>query len=335
MQPRRPPGGAVSSRAAVMDGATPPRKDATGCLTQVNTATAASGEYPDAHPAENNDMIKDILVLVPTERPARPVIDASISLAATFGAHLDAVAAGYISSSTAYVMDGGAGAAVASVFEMEQERATQRAAAALEVFEAEARNARIAYACHPMQSVPADAADAIGAAARLYDLAVVQQPMSDYDTFDNALPKEILFRSGGPVLFVPHIFRGALKAKRIGICWDGSRVAARALRDARPFLHHADALVAISINGADSAPAHASTDALARHLARAGLPIRSVDLTAGRSEIQPTILSLAADESLDMLVMGGYGHSRLQEGLLGGVTRAMLEAMTVPTLMTH
>jgi hypothetical protein len=88
-------------------------------------------------------MIKDILVLVPTERPARPVIDASISLAATFGAHLDALAAGFISSSTAYVVDGGAGAAVATVFEMEQERAAQRAAAALEVFEAEARNAGI------------------------------------------------------------------------------------------------------------------------------------------------------------------------------------------------
>ncbi|HLG85543.1 MAG TPA: universal stress protein [Bradyrhizobium sp.] len=280
-------------------------------------------------------MIKDILVLVPTERPGRPVIDASISLAATFGAHLDAVAAGYISSSTAYVMDGAAGAAVASVFEMEQERATQRATAALEIFETEARNAGIKYACHPMQSVPAEAADAIGAAARLYDLSVVLQPMSEYETFDNTLPKEIMFRSGGPVLFVPHIFRGAFRAKRIGICWDGSRLAARALRDARPFLEQADALVAISINGADNVPADASTDRLAQHLARAGLPIKSVDLTASRSEIQPAILSLAADESLDMLVMGGYGHSRLQEGLLGGVTRAMLQAMTVPTLMTH
>ncbi|WP_245333197.1 universal stress protein, partial [Bradyrhizobium guangdongense] len=53
------------------------------------------------------------------------------------------------------------------------------------------------------------------------------------------------------------------------------------------------------------------------------------------ADIQPTILSLAADESLDLLVMGGYGHSRLQERVLGGVTRAMLEAMTVPTLMSH
>lgn len=53
-----------------------------------------------------------------------------------------------------------------------------------------------------------------------------------------------------------------------------------------------------------------------------------------RAEIQPTILPLAADAGLDLLVMGGYGHSRLQERVLGGVTRAMLEAMTVPTLMS-
>jgi hypothetical protein len=91
--------------------------------------------------------------------------------------------------------------------------------------------------------MPADAADAIGAAARLYDLSVVLQPMPEYETFDNALPKEILLHSGGPVLFVPHIFRGAFNPKRIGICWDGSRLAARALRDARPFLAQADSLV--------------------------------------------------------------------------------------------
>ncbi len=62
---------------------------------------------------------------------------------------------------------------------------------------------------------------------------------------------------------------------------------------------------------------------------------RTVSLSAARTDIQPTILSLAADESLDVLVMGGYGHSRLHERFLGGVTRAMLEAMTVPTLMSH
>ena len=80
-------------------------------------------------------MFKDILVHVPTERPMRPVVDASISLASALGAHLDAVATGYVSASAAYVGDGNAAFAVASIFEMEQERAEERATTALSAFD--------------------------------------------------------------------------------------------------------------------------------------------------------------------------------------------------------
>jgi nucleotide-binding universal stress UspA family protein len=303
-------------------------------LIQVNAVPSKTDEDARASWREA-DMIKDILVHIPTERAMRPAIDASISLAQGFGAHLDALAIGYVSSSAAYVMDGSAAAAVAAVFEMEQEKATDRAATALSVFETEARNAGISYECRSRADMPGDAAASIAASARLYDLAVVSQPETELHTFDNTIVTEILFQAGGPVLFVPHIFRGSFRPRRIGICWDGSRLAARALRDARPFLGQADALYAISINGAESVPADASPEKLARHLARVGLPIKLVDLPASRADIQPSILSLAADENLDMLVMGAYGHSRLQEGILGGVTREMLRTMTVPTLMSH
>ena len=280
-------------------------------------------------------MIKDILVHIPTERPLRPVVDASISLAIAFGAHIDATAIGYISTGTAYVMDGSAAGAVAAVFEMEQRRAAERSAAALAVFEAEARSAGISYGCSSIEDLPAEAASTIGIAARLYDLAVVQQPDAAQEAFDNAIPTEVLLHAGGPVLFVPHIFRGTFKPKRIGICWDGSRLAARARKDARPFLSQADTLITISINEAQVAPAAASAQKLVQHMARTGLATTLIELTAARSAIEPSILSLAADESLDMLVMGAYGHSRLQEGILGGVTREMLQTMTVPTLMSH
>ncbi|OAF02880.1 universal stress protein UspA [Bradyrhizobium centrolobii] len=278
-------------------------------------------------------MIKDILVHIPTERPMRAAIDGAVSLAASFNARLDAVSVGYVATNTAYLVDGGA--AVASVFEMERERAMERALTALAVFEAEAKSVGISYACHPVAAMPADAAGSVGAMARLYDLSIVLQPDRSQGSFDNDLSREILFQAGGPVLFLPHIFRGALKARRIGICWDGSRVAARAVRDAVPFLAKAEEIVVIALNEADAVPAEASTKDLARHLARHGLSTRTIGLSAARADIQPTILSLAADEDLNLLVMGGYGHSRLQESFLGGVTRAMLEAMTVPTLMSH
>ena len=280
-------------------------------------------------------MIKDILVHIPTERPMKPVVDASISLAAAFDAHLDAVAIGYIPTSTAYVTDGGGAAAVAAVFEIERQRAAERATAATAIFETEARRAGIAYECRSIEDLPGQAAVSIAAAARLYDLAVVLQPEAERDAFDQTTSTEVLLQAGGPVLFVPHIFRGDLRAKRIGICWDGSRLAGRALRDARPFLSRADSIVTISINEAQVTPAEASAQKLVRHLARAGLPTMLIELTTAHSEIEPSILSLAADENLDLLVMGAYGHSRLQEGILGGVTREMLKTMTVPTLMSH
>ncbi|MES1148330.1 MAG: universal stress protein, partial [Bradyrhizobium guangdongense] len=226
-------------------------------------------------------MIKDILVHIPTERPMRPVIDGSISLAANLNAHLDAVAVGYVASSTAYVMEGGA--AVAAVFEMERERAMERAGTALSIFESEAKHAGIAYSCHPIGAIPADGASAVGAMARLYDLSVVLQPDPEQGSFDNDLPSEILFQSGGPVLFLPHIYRGALKTERIGLCWDGSRVAARAMRDAMPFLMRADEIVILAVNETDAAPGEASADALAKHLARQGLSARIVTVAALRA----------------------------------------------------
>ena len=226
------------------------------------------------------------------------------------------------------------GAAVAAVFEIERERALARANAALAVFEIEARNAGIAYNCQPIASIPAEAAASVSASARLHDLTIVLQPEPDRDTFDNIMPQEILFESGGPVLFIPYTHKGPLVAKRIGIAWDGSRLAARALRDAAPFLARAEAVTIISINEAQ-VPAEASTKAVSAHLARYGVTARIERMDADRADIQPTILSIAADDGLDLIVMGGYGHSRLQERILGGVTRGMLQSMTVPTLMSH
>ncbi|WP_018321754.1 universal stress protein [Bradyrhizobium sp. WSM2793] len=278
-------------------------------------------------------MYKDILVHIPTERPMRSAIEGSISLAAQVNAHLDAVAIGYVATSAAYVMEGGA--AVAAVFELERERAVERAEAALAVFGIEAANAGISYGCRALGAIPVDAAGSLGEMARLHDLTVVLQPDPAQSSFDNDVPGEILFQAGSPVLFLPYTFHGPFKANRIGICWDGSRLAARAVHDAAPFLARADAIVIITINEAAAVSDEASANGLARHLGRRGLSTRAVGLSATRADIQPTILSLAADEGLDLLVMGGYGHSRLQERVLGGVTRAMLQAMTVPTLMSH
>jgi nucleotide-binding universal stress UspA family protein len=277
-------------------------------------------------------MLKTLLVHIPSERLARPVVDGAVSLAMARAAHLDAVSIGYETVSVGLAVDGGA--AVAAVFEVERERALARAETALGVFETEARNAGISYSLKALAEIPAEAAETIGAMARLYDLTIVLQPESQASTFDNSMPQEILFQSGGPVLFIPYTHKGPYDPKRIGIAWDGSRVAARAVRDAAPFLARAHAVTVICLNEELPNP-EVSSAALAAQLARRRVIAQIERMSADRASIQPAILSIAADAGLDLIVMGGYGHSRLQERFLGGVTRGMLQSMTVPTLMSH
>src|SRR5947209_11510722 len=280
-------------------------------------------------------MLKNVFVHIPSEASSQPVVAGATSLAASRGAHLDAISVGYKAGDVGIYFESG-GTVLAAALDGEYKSALARADAALAVFEAEARNAGISYSLQALAGVPAEAAASVGAIARLHDLTVVQQPDPETDTFDNAMPQEILFQCGGPVLFVPYTHKGPLVPRRIGIAWDGSCTAARALRDAAPFLSvdHAQAVTIISINDAER-PEEASATLLASYLARQGLAPRIERVVADRNQIQPTILSIAADDGVDLIVMGGFGHSRFRERLLGGVTRDMLRSMTVPTMMSH
>ena len=74
---------------------------------------------------------------------------------------------------------------------------------------------------------------------------------------------------------------------------------------------------------------------IAHHLARHGAKVELKRIVRAETDVANIILSHAADTSADLLVMGGYGHSRLREFILGGVTREILASMTVPTLLSH
>jgi nucleotide-binding universal stress UspA family protein len=277
-------------------------------------------------------MFRNILVHLPSERPVRPVVDLAIALSAARRSHLDAVAVGYESMGTVGMVAEGGGAAIAAVMGDEQERALERANAAISVFEIEAKLAKIAYGVRSFAAVPAEAGQTIATLARLYDMTIVLQPDSSNASYDNYIPHEILFNSGGPMLMVPYIHKGPLDAQHVGIAWDGSRLAARAWRDALPFLMGAKAVTVIAVNEEAS---EASSDQLVSHLTRRGIAARVQRLTTERGNVQGAILSIAAESNMGLLVMGGYGHSRLHERILGGVTRSMFDTMTVPVLMSH
>jgi nucleotide-binding universal stress UspA family protein len=119
------------------------------------------------------------------------------------------------------------------------------------------------------------------------------------------------------------------------VCWDGSRSAARAIGDAMPLLARAREVEVVVVDEGTGRNDEIPGADIAHHLARHGLKIKLQRIVAGDVDVANILLSHAADAGSDLIVMGGYGHSRLREFVLGGATRGILSSMTVPTLMAH
>lgn len=278
-------------------------------------------------------MQKRALVVVPTEAAAQAVIDTSVSLASARRISLDAIAMGYERTPVPLVDVGGL--ALTTEFGFEREEALARAQAALKSFGAAAAATGVTFSCRTLCALPVDAAGQIAELARFHDFIVAPQVDPGCDTFDKTLVEQLLLEAGRPILFVPYTAKGPIKFDRVGVCWDGGRAATRALHDAMPFLEAATSIAVITVNSGDVLQRDRPTKELTADFKGMGLNVRIIALNTETAQIQPTILSLTADEGFDLLVMGGYGHSRIKETFLGGVTREMLQSMTVPTLMSH
>jgi nucleotide-binding universal stress UspA family protein len=143
--------------------------------------------------------------------------------------------------------------------------------------------------------------------------------------------------AGRPILVVPYAGHFARIGQRVVIGWDASREAARAVNDAMPLLAAAEAVTVLTIDPEQSPRGHGEIPGadIALHLARHGVTAQVERTVSAGIGIGNTLLSRAADLEADLLVMGAYGHSRVRELLLGGVTRTMLTSMTLPVLMAH
>jgi nucleotide-binding universal stress UspA family protein len=179
------------------------------------------------------------------------------------------------------------------------------------------------------------APDIFGPLARRFDLSAVGQPEPNKIAPEDLIIEAALFDSGRPVIVVPHIRKAPLKLGRVLVAWDGSRAAARALGDAMPLLTRAAAVEVVIVTTAptksDEIPGADVAEMLARH--RVTVELRRIG-AAGIS-VADTILNHASDTAADLIVMGGYGHSRLREFVLGGTTRAIVTSMTAPVLLSH
>ena len=276
-------------------------------------------------------MIKDLVANLSLSAKRDPAGDLAVSMAQEFGAHVAGVAFAYEP-----VITGGVLAAMSSEFiEAQRAESKRMAQAAIERFDEIARRNGLSAETRVLSATLGGATEEFASIARRFDLSVVAQAESGKAAPDEVLIEGVLFGSGRPTLVVPYIHQSGLKLDRVICCWDGSRIAARAIGDALPFLEKSKNVDLLVVETKKMKTEEVTGADMGEHLARHGLNVEVKRLASPNVDIADTILSYAADSTADLIVMGGYGHSRLRKFVLGGTTRGILAAMTVPTLMSH
>jgi len=177
--------------------------------------------------------------------------------------------------------------------------------------------------------------DELAHAARYADLVVVGQADPELPAATPGdLPEHVALSTERPVLVVPHIGAPRAPGKTVLLAWNGSREASRAATAALPLLEEADKVVVLTVDGKNNGHNAHAEDA-AEWLKRHGVKASVQHDSAANTDIASVILSRAADHDADLIVMGVYGHSRMRELVLGGVSRTLLQSMTAPLLIAH
>jgi len=257
---------------------------------------------------------KDLLVMVDDGFGATERIRFAVALAERFDAHL-------------------AGLYGAPPTRPELPQVARRAR---ERFEDIAGQRRISMEWRAAHGFPVDAAVV---QARYVDLVILGQlePGNALASVDCPPPEEVALSVGRPVLVVPYVGQYAAAGPRALVAWNASREATRAINDALPLLAAAGSVTVLTVDPVVGHDEHGEVPGadIGLYLARHGIKAHVEEAVSGEVGVGDVVLSRAADMGADLLVMGAYGHSRVRELVLGGVTRTILKSMTLPVLMSH
>ncbi|HEX2655472.1 MAG TPA: universal stress protein [Xanthobacteraceae bacterium] len=277
-------------------------------------------------------MVKDIVVNLSIAPERDVAADYALSVAQTFGAEITGLAFAYEPLMPATALD----SLPAEIIEKQRLESDQAARLAIAAFEDAARSRGLKVQSEILDATLDGAPDTFGSMARIFDVSVLAQADPDGSVApEQRIIEAALFQSGHPTIIVPYIQKDALSLDRVLVCWDGSRPASRAVSDALPFLARAEEVEVITVVKDDAADDDRSGKRLVQHLARHDIKAQFRRIPMGDIDAGSAILSYVSDSATSLMVMGGYGHSRLRELMLGGVSRRILDSMTVPVLMSH
>ena len=287
-------------------------------------------------------MIKTILVPATGSDRDSAVFASALTVARAFAAHLEFLHVRPDAAATAVAMasDGGGATMVGGLINRLEEEASEREGKAKQLFQSFCEREELVVQDAPpgSQAPSAQWLREIGAEpywvaeyGRTADLLVIGRPGEDegvsLDTIEGAL-----IDSGRPLLIPPAAPLTVLP-ETIAIAWKATPQAARALTAASPFLSTAKQVVVLTVAEDRRAPEE-EADRLMAGLRRHGVPVSVRHLRPEAQSAADTLLS-AAVEHAALLVMGGYGHSRLREWIFGGFTLRVLRGAEVPVLMAH
>jgi nucleotide-binding universal stress UspA family protein len=272
---------------------------------------------------------KSIVVFLDSSRRSDARMDFAVDLALRHGAHLSGV---YVEFSTLFPAgpDPAAGMLLAKLDEylaVERSRTERRFAEA-------ARRAGLAYDWSFLRGPDARLAPV---RARTCDLAIVGQtdPDDPESKFAAGFPETVVMGAGRPVLFAPYTGPLATDFRRVLVAWDGSREAARAVADALPLLVRATSVAVVSVEAMSDPRETLPRLDVGGYLSRNGVKAEIQVIPGVEISVGEWLLSQAASVSADLMVTGAYGHARMREWILGGVTRTLLRSMPLPVLMSH
>jgi len=211
----------------------------------------------------------------------------------------------------------------------------RRAATAARLFKTAAHKAKIATAgakaAAGLRTLTGLAPDAVSRAARVHDLVVVIRLPEENDIDWRLTLETTLMEGGRPLLLLP--VEAVDFGKAVAVAWNGSVEAARAASAALPFL--AKAKRVLLLEGAQGKASKPGLAELAEWLSRHGIAGKAKRVKLKGWPVGGGLAEEAAAAWADLLVMGGYGHSRVRETIFGGATRAILAASKLPVLMSH
>jgi nucleotide-binding universal stress UspA family protein len=256
-------------------------------------------------------------------------INYGLSLAQAAGAHLTVQAA----SQRIHLRNQDVSRTIGSLVGAANDRLRQLASAAAETARSDAATASVAATVHtPHLPYPALIAS-FTRLAHVHDISVIDaEPEAVHP--DRDLIQALLLESGRPMIVVPKGW-GSFQSMRALVAWDGSGRASRAVHDALPFLRAAQVAHIVTVTGEKELPASADGSDIAPHLERHGVSVEVSPAAARDGDVAQVLRSEVERHGADIMVMGGYVHSRLRELIFGGVTQSLLKSSPVPLLMSH